>query len=82
MFSFKQEYSAYPCNGSTSSDKMFATTATGTGMKQVNEGSITPEEEAEWDIPYSYFYYNGGITTDWSYINGKNGIILAIHPTI
>ena len=66
VLSFKQEYSAYPCNGSTSSDKMFATTATGTGMKQVNEGSITPEEEAEWDLPYSYFYYNGGITTDWS----------------
>ena len=62
ILSFKQEYSAYPCHDSANAN----TALPKNEMKQIEEGKITQEEEAEWDLPYSYFYYNGGIETDWS----------------
>ena len=65
ILSFKQAYSAYPCSNDThDSNLLFAESSN--GMKRVQEGNITPEEDAQWDVPYSYYYYNGGIETDWS----------------
>lgn len=66
ILNFKQEYSAYPCNGADDADIQFAKHLPQQGMKPVDEGKLTDNENAEWDRPYSYFYYNGGIETDWS----------------
>ena len=66
ILSFKQEYSAYPCGGAGDADIQFAKHLSRQGMKTMGEGNPTDEEKAEWDLPYSYFYYNGGVETDWS----------------
>lgn len=70
ILSFKQAYSAYPCSSDTrDSNLLFAESSN--GMKRIQEGNITPEEDAQWDVPYSYYYYNGGIETDWSLYQWK-----------
>ena len=59
--SFRQEYSAYPCDGQTPHPS-FATDK----LTPLSDGTPSEEETAEWDIPQSYFYYNGGVEYDWS----------------
>lgn len=66
ILSFRQEYSAYPCDGAESPDMKFADSAVPDGLTKVSSDVITEEEESDWDVPQSYFYYNGGIEMDWS----------------
>lgn len=58
ILSFKQEYSAYPCNGNEETHPSFATTNS-------PGNALSPDEEAEWDVPNSYIYYTGMPETDW-----------------
>ena len=32
----------------------------------MTDNALTEADEAEWDVPQSYFYYNGGVEYDWS----------------
>lgn len=66
VLSFRQEYSAYPCGGAENRKMSFADKNSSEGLVKVSGNSITDENEAEWDIPETYFYYNGGIRMDWS----------------
>lgn len=66
--SFRQEYSAYPCGGETATR---LSVAPNEGMKNMADNQPSEAEEAEWDIPQSYFYYNGGVTYDWSLYDWK-----------
>lgn len=66
ILSFRQEYSAYPCNGTGDRDMKFSDNAATDGLTKVSGSILSEEEESDWDIPQSYFYYNGGIEMDWS----------------
>lgn len=67
ILSFRQEYSAYPCGGAENRKMQFAeTAASNDGLTRISGDLPTEDEEAEWDIPQSYFYYNGGLKMDWS----------------
>lgn len=67
ILSFRQEYSAYPCGGAENRKMQFAeASASNDGLTRINGDLLTEDEEAEWDIPQSYFYYNGGLKMDWS----------------
>ena len=68
--SFRQEYSAYPCGGETPRPS-FAENSTAPLLTQVNGSQPSEAENAEWDIPQSYFYYNGGTEYDWSIYDWK-----------
>lgn len=35
-------------------------------LTKVSDSTVSESESADWDIPQSYFYYNGGIETDWA----------------
>lgn len=59
--SFRQEYSAYPCEGRTPRPSLAEDRLT-----PLADGTPGEEETAEWDVPQSYFYYNGGVEYDWS----------------
>ena len=59
--SFRQEYSAYPCDGQTPHPSF-----TKDRLTPLAEDGLTEAEAAEWDVPQSYFYYNGGVEYDWS----------------
>lgn len=71
LFSFCQEYSAYPCNGAANADMKFAGDETSNGMIPVSGNEIPEEEAAQWDIPQAYFYYNGNQEMDWSLYDWK-----------
>lgn len=60
--SFKQEYSAYPCDGETV-QRQFADTPG--GMMSLSENDLTEEDAAVWDVPNTYYstYYSN---VDWS----------------
>lgn len=65
ILSFRQEYSAYPCGGSGNQEMKFADSNTSDGLTKVSGSVLSEEDEAVWDVPEAYYYYNGG-TMDWS----------------
>lgn len=69
ILSFRQEYSAYPCGGAENRQMKFADNAASEGLTKVGSNAVSETEEADWDIPQSYFYYNGGAEIDWRQYN-------------
>ena len=65
ILSFRQEYSAYPCGGNKNQDMKFAGSNTSDGLTKVTGSVLSEEDEAIWNTPEAYYYYNGG-TMDWS----------------
>ena len=65
ILSFRQEYSAYPCGGNENQDMKFADSNTSDGLTKVSGSVLSEEDEAIWNTPEAYYYYNGG-TMDWS----------------
>ena len=65
ILSFRQEYSAYPCGGNENQDMKFADNNTADGLTKVSGSVLSEEDEAIWNTPEAYYYYNGG-TMDWS----------------
>ena len=65
ILSFRQEYSAYPCGGNKNQDMKFADSNTSDGLIKVSGSVLSEEDEAIWNTPEAYYYYNGG-TMDWS----------------
>ena len=65
ILSFRQEYSAYPCGGGENQDMKFADSSTSDGLTKVSGSVLSEEDEAIWNTPEAYYYYNGG-TKDWS----------------
>ena len=65
ILSFRQEYSAYPCGGNENQDMKFAGSNTSDGLTKVTGSVLSEEDEAIWNTPEAYYYYNGG-TMDWS----------------
>ena len=61
--SFKEEYSAYPCGGETPHPSFELT--------KLTENQVSESDNSEWDIPQSYFYYNGGTKYDWNLYDWK-----------
>jgi len=49
LLSFRQEYSAYPCNGTEKQEMSFADNAASEGLTKVSGSSTFEENEAEWD---------------------------------
>ena len=66
ILSFRQEYSAYPCGDTSDADMRFAD-----NMITLDNDVISPDEEAQWDTPQTYFYYNGGQETYWNLYEWK-----------
>lgn len=58
QLSFKQDYSLYPCGGSTVLPHHTASE----GLTKVASGDLTEEEEEIWDYPEAYYYENN---IDW-----------------
>ncbi|SHE38159.1 alpha-2-macroglobulin family protein [Dysgonomonas macrotermitis] len=56
LFTFKQEYSLYPCGG------MIPQVPQGSELERFDNNSISEDEEAKWDQPYTYYYDE----SDWS----------------
>lgn len=52
VISFKQEYSAYPCDGNT----QFQSSRESGLLTKIDAGNLTEEDEAFWDNPNSYYY--------------------------
>ena len=65
ILSFRQEYSAYPCGGGENQDMKFTDSSTSDGLTKVSGSVLSEEDEAIWNTPEAYYYYNGG-TMDWS----------------
>ena len=65
ILSFRQEYSAYPCGRVENQDMKFADSNTSNGLTKVSGRVLSEEDEAIWNTPEAYYYYNGG-TMDWS----------------
>ncbi|MFS3117350.1 alpha-2-macroglobulin family protein [Bacteroides xylanisolvens] len=65
ILSFRQEYSAYPCGGNENQNMKFADSNTSDGLTKVSGSVLSEEDEAIWNTPEAYYYYNGG-TMDWS----------------
>ena len=70
ILSFRQEYSAYPCGGVDNQEIKFADNNTPDGLMKVSGSALSEADEAVWDTPEAYYYYNGG-TTDWSVYRWK-----------
>ena len=70
ILSFRQEYSAYPCGGVDNQDIKFADNNTPDGLMKVSGSALFEADEAVWDTPEAYYYYNGG-TMDWSVYRWK-----------
>lgn len=60
ILSFRQEYSAYPCGGVDNQDIKFADNNTPDGLMKVSGSALSEADEAVWDTPEAYYYYNGG----------------------
>jgi uncharacterized protein YfaS (alpha-2-macroglobulin family) len=60
VFSFRQEYAAYPCAGG---DKPQPPAVAANNMVSVSAGEMTEEDEAVWDTPDTYYSPYNGI--DW-----------------
>lgn len=63
ILSFKQAYSAYPC-GEDNKELQFSDSSD--KLTKVSSGQLSEEDEAEWDTPEAYYYYNGSEGMDWS----------------
>lgn len=70
ILSFRQEYSAYPCGGVDNQDIKFADNNTPDDLMKVSGNALSEADEAVWDTPEAYYYYNGG-TMDWSVYRWK-----------
>ena len=70
ILSFRQEYSAYPCGGVDNQEIKFADNNTPDGLIKVSGSALSEADEAVWDTPEAYYYYNGG-TMDWSVYRWK-----------
>ena len=70
ILSFRQEYSAYACGGVDNQDIKFADNNTPDGLMKVSGSALSEADEAVWDTPEAYYYYNGG-TMDWSVYRWK-----------
>ena len=79
ILSFRQEYSAYPCGGVDNQDIKFADNNTPDDLMKVSGSALSEADEAVWDTPEAYYYYNGGTGV---YTDGKNGIIPVTLPII
>ena len=70
ILSFRQEYSAYPCGGVDNQDIKFADNNTPDDLMKVSGSALSEADEAVWNTPEAYYYYNGG-TMDWSVYRWK-----------
>lgn len=61
ILSFKQEYSAYPCGGS----REIQFTEDAETLTKVAVANLPETDEAAWDVPEAYYYYNGSDGMDW-----------------
>ena len=66
ILSFRQEYSAYPCGGSENKEMQFADNKSSDNLTKVSEETLSEDDEAVWDTPETYYYYNGSVPMDWS----------------
>lgn len=78
LFTFKQEYSLYPCGG------MIPQVPQDAGLQRF-DNNMSEEDEAVWDQPYSYYYD----PTDWEDYNWeeredpcKRAIIQTVKPIV
>lgn len=62
ILSFKQAYSAYPC-GEDNKELQFSDSSD--RLTKVSSGQLSEEDEAVWDNPEAYYYYNGSEGMDW-----------------
>lgn len=67
VLSFKQEYSAYPCGSNR--DVQF--TDNSEALTKVAAPTLSETDEAAWDEPEAYYYYNGLNEMDWSQYKWK-----------
>ena len=66
ILSFRQEYSAYPCGGSENKEMQFADNKSSDNLTKVSGKTLSEDDEAVWDTPETYYYYNGSVPMDWS----------------
>ena len=66
ILSFRQEYSAYPCGGSENKEMQFADNKSSDNLTKVSGETLSEDDEAVWDTPETYYYYNGSVPMDWS----------------
>lgn len=69
VLSFRQSYSAYPCG--EDSNKEMQLTENSAQLTKVSSESLSEKEEAVWDTPSAYYYYNGNDSeeTNWRQYN-------------
>ena len=60
--SFKQAYSAYPCG---EDDKELQFSESSDQLTKLSSEQLSEEDEAVWDTPQTYYYYNGSEGMDW-----------------
>lgn len=65
ILSFRQEYSAYPCEGEENDKAMQFADSSTEPLTRVDSGSLPEEEAARWDIPQAYYSYDGRPETSW-----------------
>ena len=66
ILSFRQEYSVYPCGGSENKEMQFADNKSSDNLTKVSGETLSEDDEAVWDTPETYYYYNGSVPMDWS----------------
>ncbi|MFQ7707403.1 MAG: alpha-2-macroglobulin family protein [Bacteroides thetaiotaomicron] len=66
ILSFRQEYSAYPCGGSENKEMQFVDNKSSDNLTKVSGETLSEDDEAVWDTPETYYYYNGNVPMDWS----------------
>lgn len=66
ILSFRQEYSAYPCGGNENKEMQFADNKSSDNLTKVSGETLSEDDEAVWDTPETYYYYNGSVPMDWS----------------
>ena len=66
ILSFRQEFSAYPCGGSENKEMQFADNKSSDNLTKVSGETLSEDDEAVWDTPETYYYYNGSVPMDWS----------------
>ena len=66
ILSFRQEYSAYPCGGSENKEMQFVDNKSSDNLTKVSGETLSEDDEAVWDTPETYYYYNSSVPMDWS----------------